>query len=147
MQQQRARKKKTPAPVAGKIGRLKITHVLPFKLNIGGGERTVRIFASGLFEFDEFEQEVPKQDLVAKILRNNGEIDDTILVEMLGTDAITDKYIEIKITVPVHESISEGYRAIVLKQKNESLNAGKCADPNSQTCDDLGPRAVQLVDP
>jgi hypothetical protein len=122
------------AAVAKKTGNLLIKSVVPKDLPIGGGQKDALVYASGLFEYDELKQIVPKKDLMFGVMNEYGDkIDQEIIVEPIATDDIVDKFVRVKITVPVSDSIKKGQkRNVVLKKKHEPLDsAGKCIDPKN----------------
>lgn len=117
---------------------LELRHVKPGKLIIGAGEREVKIYANGLFEENDEGDIVPKRDLEAGIMTEDGdEIDNIIIVGRISSDDFDYQncFVRVKITVPVHPSIDEGYRSVFIKHKNEKLDEnGEC---HSDTCDVL----------
>src|SRR6187399_1298134 len=124
-----------------RLGKLEITSVAPTQLPIGAGELDAVIFAKGLFEKNGLNQIVPKKDLMAAVMNNDGEaIDTLILVDPINTDNIFDDYVAVKITVPVHATIRpEQCRNVVLKKRNEALDSsGECDPQSSENCDVAG---------
>lgn len=128
-----------------RLGKLVIKDFYPEHLPIGKGETDAKVVAEGIFEKDSLGKIVPRKNLVFGIIKNDDSmIDEYIYVDDIFTDNyICEKdennkiycYINLKITVPVHETIQKGQkRKIVLKKKNEPLEDGECPS-GSNSCD------------
>lgn len=129
-----------------RVGKIVIKKIAPTKLPIGLGQRDGVIYADGLFEEDELGNIVPKKDLIAAIMSDDGNIIDTIIVvEKITTDDISSDRVNVKITVPVNSTIKPNqYRNVLLKKRNEPLDAGGQCDPTSDNCS-VAADVVELI--